>query len=89
MSDSKWRIDAQHTIERATTNLPAEASLPERKKALAAVAWSFHGGTSWGRKIWGQECRKYYERHGQKPRTPKDSPRFANDIIFPFREASA
>lgn len=88
MTGSTWRASARSFIAQATAHLPDDATLAERKKALHDAGGLFHGNTSWGRKIWGQECRKYYERHGQpkrKPRPVEASPRFADDIVFPFR----
>lgn len=80
-----WSDDAWLVINRVDKELPADATLKERKAALKEVAWHYHGGTSWGRKIWGRECRKYYERHGQEPRNPVPLLKFADDIAFPFR----
>jgi hypothetical protein len=75
-------------IAKVDAQLPADATLKQRKAALKEVAYNYHGGTYWGRKMWGQECRKYLERHGQPPRAPRPveaSPRFADDIVFPYR----
>ena len=66
-------------------SLPADATLADRRAALRAAAYNYHGGTSWGRKVWGKRCRRYLEQHGQKPRTTKQAaPLFADDIIFPY-----
>lgn len=88
MTHSQWRKSAQAAISRATAHLPPEATLAERKRALRGEGEAFHGGTSWGRKVWGQECRKYYELHGQPKRKPEQHPRFADDITFPFRQGA-
>lgn len=91
-----WTHDARAYIARATDELPADATLKERRAALRAVAWQFHGNTSWGKKVWSKECRRYLERHGLPQRTPADaSPQSklykleqAGEITFPFRRTS-
>lgn len=84
-----WIDDARRNIAVVDRELSADASLPERRKALRRAGPAFHGGTYWGRKQWGKACREYLERHGQPPRfaaaKPEDSPKFGPDIIFPFR----
>jgi len=67
---SNWPAAAREEIARATAHLAPDASLQERKTALRGVGPDFHGYTSHGKKVWSRECRKYYERHGQPPRTP-------------------
>lgn len=77
--------------------LPADASLDDRRKALRKDATLFHGGTSWGRKVWSREVRKYLEQHGLPPRTVADiSPQSklrrrleSGDITFPFKAEPA
>lgn len=72
------------------TALPEGVSLKERAAHMRANAWSYHMGTSWGKKIWGQTLRTYLEKHGQKPRkavAAPNQPQFADDIIFPFRSS--
>lgn len=86
---SDWKGEAQSFIRQATAALPADATLKQRRSALRKVAHDFHLGTSWGAKAWSREVRKYLEQHGLEPLHPKpveDSPRFADDIIFPFRQ---
>lgn len=90
-----WSHEARVWIADATKDLPESASLAERRRALRTVACSFHGGTSWGQKVWSKECRKYLEQHGLPKRTPDDVPPTsklhaklaAPDIIFPYRSA--
>lgn len=80
-------------IHVATANLRDDASLTERRKALRKVACEFHMGTSWGKKVWSREVRKYLERHGLPPRTPQSvSPQSklyqrlqTGDVTFPFK----
>lgn len=81
-----WQRMATDRIALINATLAADATLADRRKALREVAWQFHGGTSWGKKVWGKHCRAYLERHGQKPRLPVQdaaSPMFADDISFP------
>lgn len=70
MSDSKWRQEARAVIAAADATLPKDASISDRKKCLSDARPYHFRETSWGRKIWGQEARKYYEQHGQEPRKP-------------------
>lgn len=92
---SDWGADARGFIADATKDLPETATLKERRAALRTVGTTYHMGTSWGRKVWSRECRKYLERHGLDPlpsRKVEDTrqPRLVaaldrGDIIFPFR----
>lgn len=88
-----WRDDARAFIAKLDADIPDDATLAERKRYLNGNSWGFTGGTSWGRKIWGQEARVYYERHGQARRlkpvaSDASEPDFGPDIIFPFRETA-
>ena len=83
-----WQRMATERIAKIDATLAADCTLADRRKALREDAWQFHGGTSWGKKVWGKYCRAYLERHGQPPRRPVQdvaSPMFASDISFPFR----
>lgn len=88
-----WGAAARAEIAERMAGLPAGASLDTRRKALRKDATLFHGGTSWGRKVWSREVRKYLEQHGLPPRTVADiSPQSklhrrleSGDISFPFR----
>lgn len=88
-----WGAQARSDIALIDKELGPDATLADRKRALRAFAYTFHGGTSWGKKVWSRECRKYLERHGLPPRTVADaSPQSklfqkaaSGDIIFPFR----
>lgn len=89
---SDWGKAARREIAARMAELPEGASLDDRRKALRKDATLYHGGTSWGRKVWSRECRKYLELHGLPPRKPADaSPQSklhaklqAGDITFPF-----
>jgi hypothetical protein len=86
-------------IEDTMSKLPADATLGDRRKALKRRASEFHLGTSWGKKVWSRECRKYLEREQGLPPLSEAGPnpprsqvgrkllagQLSGDIIFPFR----
>lgn len=89
---SRWADEAQRCIAAFVRDLPDGASLEERRKLLRSRAHYFHGGTSWGKKVWSREARRHLEMHGLMPRRVEDAkqPRLEaalerGDIIFPFR----
>lgn len=62
-----WQEVAKTTIEQVSRDVPDDADLAFRKKALrAARPWEF-AATSWGRKVWAKHARKYLEKHGLPP----------------------
>ena len=84
---SVWRARARDLIAELVKDLPADATLAERKKALRGKGWSAHQGTTWGRKMWGQEVRAYLGKHGDA--TAAHTRRhfeFPPHVHFPFRE---
>lgn len=91
-----WAEDCCAFIGRLHNDLAPDATLKERKELLRKSAWRFHGGTSWGKKVWSRESRKYLELHGlprRALRTVEDTkqPRLLaamerGDITFPFRK---
>ena len=85
---SVWRDRARRLIAKLTADLPEDASLTERRKALRGKGFEAHQGTVWGRRMWGQEVRKYLGRHGDPLAitTRKGEFRFPEHIHFPFRE---
>lgn len=85
---SRWAEAARHLIGKVHSGLPEDASLKDRRRALRAVGPGFHGGTYWGRKVWGREVRKYLERHGLPPRSPR-SLVLPEDIAFPWAGESS
>jgi hypothetical protein len=80
---SQWAEAARSLISKVHAGLDDSATLKDRRRALRAVGPGFHGGTYWGRKVWGREVRKYLERHGLPPRSPRDL-QLPDDIAFPF-----
>ena len=67
MSES-WLDNGLRMIEALDRKLPADMDLAARKKAIQSQAWRFHGGTSWGRKVWPKAKRIYFgKKYGDKP----------------------
>jgi hypothetical protein len=86
---SVWRDRARALIAELVADLPADATLAQRRKALWGKGHAAHQGTVWGRKMWGQEVRKYLGRHGYPTAAQAGYPGFQwpDDICFPFRES--
>lgn len=86
-----WLENCRAHIRTQMADMPADATLPQRRKRLREIGWQVHGNTYWGRKQWGKAAREYLELHGQAPRYRKveDSPNFGPDIIFPFRDGAS
>lgn len=61
---SYWRARAQDLILSLVAELPDDATLADRKKALWGKGYNAHGNTSWGRKMWGAEVRKHLAVYG-------------------------
>jgi hypothetical protein len=67
---SYWYDQAAALIVHLTKDLPAEATLAQRRKALRGNGYPAHQGTRWGRRKWGEAVRDYLSRHGyRKPQT--------------------
>lgn len=82
---SVWRDRARRLIDELTRDLPADATLAERRKALWGKGYQAHEGTSWGRKMWGKEVRKYLARHGDPSGRVSGKPvQWPADVCFPF-----
>jgi hypothetical protein len=62
-----WQNTASSVIGEVDRNLPAEADLATRKRALRAARPGVFGSTSWGRKVWAKHSRKYLEKFGLPP----------------------
>jgi hypothetical protein len=96
---SRWIDQARSAVAKVARELPDDATLTERRKALRKVGSLFHGNTYWGRKQWGKACREYLAQYD-----PKAAPRpldgkgadlgklkdriNSGDICFPFRDQS-
>ncbi|WP_018445569.1 hypothetical protein [Rhizobium gallicum] len=66
-----WQKTASNVIGEVHRNLPPDADLAARKKALrAARPWEF-ASTRWGKKVWAKHSRKYLEKFGLPPPTAK------------------
>ncbi len=62
-----WQKTASSVIGEVHRNLPADADLATRKKALrVARPWEF-ATTSWGKKVWAKHSRTYLEKFGLPP----------------------
>lgn len=68
-----WSDGAWFTIDRVHQSLPEDATLEQRVKALKDAAWGFHGGTSWGQKVWQRARREYLAKYGYRPKTGKQA----------------
>jgi len=82
---SDWQAAAKSQIAKLHEQFDPSMTWQERQKVLREGAWKFHGGTSWGQKVWAKHCRRYLEMHGKPPLKPTKEPTFAADIVFPFR----
>lgn len=82
---SDWQAAAKKEIERLMADVPVDMDWKERRKILRAGAYSFHGGTSWGKRVWAKHCKVYLAMHG-RPQPEAEAPLFAADITFPYRE---
>jgi hypothetical protein len=84
---SFWRARAQQRIADLVKDLPADATLEQRRKALWGKGWEAHDGSTWGRKMWGQEVRAYLTRHGAEfgPSKAERQFQFPDHVHFPFR----
>lgn len=60
---SVWRENAERLIAAIHAELPADADLKARRKALRGAGWPAHQGTAWGRKMWGRCVREYLSRY--------------------------
>lgn len=66
-----WRQDAAVIIAQATRDLPADATLQDRKRAVDAAFPGCWHGTSWPRKAWQAARRDYLVPFGYQPKTKK------------------
>ncbi len=80
---SVWRARARQRIAELVKDLPADATIEQRRKALRGKGWDY----GWAQKVWQQEVRAHLARHGAPP-APKKPPVFPDHVHFPFRESS-
>lgn len=86
---SFWREKARARIAELTRDLPADATVEQRRKALWGKGCPAHEGTVWGRRMWGSEVRKYLALHGDCTGRVSGKPiEWPADVHFPFREGS-
>lgn len=89
-TERNWRFGARALIAQLTRDLPEDATVAERRKALWGKGGPAHLGTRWGRKMWGKEVRAYLAKHGDAAAKPA-GPLFTwpADMHFPFRGENA
>jgi hypothetical protein len=63
-----WRDEAVAIIGQVHADLPADADVKARKRALNAACPHHFRSTSHGRKTWGKAATAYLLKHGMKPR---------------------
>lgn len=64
-----WLDNGIQMIDALDRQLPADMPLEERKRIIQREAWRFHGGTSWGKKVWPKAKRIYFgKKYGDKSR---------------------
>lgn len=84
MSD-RWATRAQSLIAAIMEAMPAGATVDDRRRQLRRMSYAFHGGTSWGKKVWPRECRRYLARLEGGARSGILPHHLPDDIVFPFR----
>lgn len=84
-----WQKAAPQWIARIHAQMP-DATPAELRKALRTAASDFHGGTSWGKKVWSKHCRLYIAKMaGRGAHQVFEETVWPADIVFPFRGESA
>lgn len=78
---SVWRAQARARIADLVKDLPADATLADRRRVLRGKGWDY----GWAQKVWQQEVRAHLASHGE--RRPPRAPVFPAHVHFPFREA--
>lgn len=87
---SAWRERARRLIAELTADLPATATIEQRRKLLWGRGWEAHQGTVWGRRMWGQEVRKHLAAHGDTMGAARAAGfQWPADVHFPFRNDPA
>lgn len=75
-----WSGTVVAIIAQVAASLPADADLKARKRALTAAKPHEFSSTSWGRKVWAKEARKYLEKHGLPPLHPKPAETYLSPL---------
>jgi hypothetical protein len=70
-----WKDDAAEIIRKATSDIPDDALLSDRIKAINSACPSWWRQMSWPQKAWQAARRDYLVRYGYKPRTKKQKTR--------------
>lgn len=93
-----WRENALGRIAAIHRDMPEGATAEELRAELRRHSGDFHGGTSWGKKVWPKACAEYIKRHFgvvaamktcRSVKRVEDSPLFSSaDHAFPFRDHS-
>lgn len=63
-----WHDKASAVIAKVHSDLPPDADLKARQKALRAARPYEFRVTSWGSKVWQKAAKAYLTKHGLKPR---------------------
>ena len=80
---SVWRARCRERIAALVKDLPADATLADRRRALRGNGFT----CGWAKRVWHQECSAYLARHGAKPRAGS-APLFPDHVHFPFRQGA-
>jgi hypothetical protein len=83
---SVWRARARQRIAELVADLPADATIQQRRKVLRGQGWS----RGWAQKVWQQEVRMHLAQHGAVFGPRKGLIRqfqFPDHVHFPFRES--
>ena len=83
-----WQNAAPRWIANIHRDNP-DATPTELRKLLRAEAHNFHGGTSWGKKVWSKHCNAYLAKLTGKGATTARAIKWPDDIVFPWRGESA
>lgn len=81
---SVWRARARARIAELVKDLPADATLQQRRKVLRGQGWDY----GWAQKVWQQEVRAHLALHGAT-RPAARQPAFPDHVHFPFRAQPA
>lgn len=82
-----WLEAGIRMIEGIDKELPSDMSLEDRKRAVQKEAWRFHGGTSWGQKVWPRAKRIYFAKnYSERPAVQNGVP---NGYLSPLERLIA